>query len=158
MLRMDKITAPGGNLSKTEVRLSRIRNYISKPHILMSIFLILILTVLVIIPVIKMFVTTFVWQMEDIRLAGNAEPGKFTLFHWHRVFASVLSKPLLWEPLKNSMLLGAGVSFFAIITGALLAWLVARTAIPFRTLIAAAAVVPYIIPSYIHATNRLNLL
>ena len=154
---MENVTAGKKHLSKTDIRLSRIRNYITKPHILMSIFLILILTVLVIIPVIKMFITTFVWQMEDVRLARNAEPGKFTLFHWHRVFASVLSKPLLWEPLRNSILLGAGVSFFAIITGALLAWLVARTDIPFRKLIAASAVVPYMIPSYIHALSWITL-
>ncbi len=135
----------------------RIWNYLRQPHVIMSILLLLILTVLVIIPVVKMFYTTFVWQMEDIRLSKAAEPGNFTLFHWKRVFASVLSETMLWTPLKNSILTGLGVSFFALLIGIFLAWLVARSDIPYRKFIAAAAVIPYMVPSYIHALSWLTL-
>ena len=140
-----------------QARIGRARNYLRQPHIVMSIVLLLILTFLVIIPVVKMFYTTFVWQMEDTRLSRAAEPGSFTLFHWKRVFASVLSDTMLWIPLKNSILTGLGVSFFALLIGIFLAWLVARSDIPYRKFIAAAAVIPYMVPSYIHALSWLTL-
>ncbi len=138
--------------------IGRIRNYIRRPHIVMSIFLLFILTFLVIIPVVKMFYISFVWQVEDVRLSREAVPGSFTLFHWKRVFNSVLSDNILWTPLKNTLLTGAGVSFLALLIGIFMAWLVARTDIPFRKFIAAAAVIPYMVPSYIHALSWLTLL
>ncbi len=135
----------------------RARNYLRKPHVIMSILLLLILTLLVIIPVVKMFYTTFIWQLEDTRLSRAAEPGSFTLFHWKRVFASVLTNTMLWTPLKNTIITGLGVSFFALLIGIFLAWLVARSDIPYRKFIAAAAVIPYMVPSYIHALSWLTL-
>ena len=41
--------------------------------------------------------------------------------------------------------------------GIFLAWLVARSDIPYRKFIAAAAVIPYMVPSYIHALSWLTL-
>lgn len=140
-----------------KARAGRIRNYLKQPHIIMSMFLLAVLTFLVIIPVIKMLFTTFVWQFEDTRLSRVADPGSFTLFHWKRVFSSVMTETILWIPLKNTIITGAGVSFLALSIGIFLAWLVARSDIPFRKLIAGAAVIPYMVPSYIHALSWITL-
>ena len=57
----------------------------------------------------------------------------------------------------NSISIGIGISFFAMTIGGFLAWLVARTDIPFRKTITTVAVIPYMIPSYIHALSWLTL-
>ncbi len=62
------------------IYLSRFKNYIRQPHVVLSLVLLALLVVLVVIPILKMFIDTFIWQMEDIRLSNDAEPGKFTLF------------------------------------------------------------------------------
>ena len=139
------------------IYISRFRNYIRQPHVVLSIVLLALLVVLVVIPIIKMFVDTFIWQMEDVRLSHDAEPGKFTLFHWKRILASGLSKTVLWKPLINSISIGVSISFCAMTIGGFLAWLVARTDLPFRKMIMATAVIPYMIPSYIHALSWLTL-
>ena len=104
-MKSHKVNRAAESLS-LQARIGRARNYLRQPHVIMSMLLLLILTFLVIIPVVKMFYTTFVWQMEDTRLSRAAEPGSFTLFHWKRVFASVLSNTMLWTPLKNSIMTG----------------------------------------------------
>ena len=123
----------------------------------MSIVLLAVLTFLIIIPIVKMLSATFMWQFEDTRLSRAADPGSFTLFHWKRVFFSVMTETILWIPLKNTIITGAGVSFLALSIGIFLAWLVARSDIPFRKLIAGAAVIPYMVPSYIHALSWITL-
>ncbi len=140
-----------------KARFGRVINYLKQPHIIMTMFLLIVLTILVIIPVIKMLHTTFIWQPEDTRLARAAEPGRFTFFHWNRVFSSVMSDAILWIPLRNTIVTGLGVSFLALSLGIFLAWLVARTDVPFRKLFAGAAVIPYMVPSYIHALSWITL-
>jgi iron(III) transport system permease protein len=136
---------------------SRIRNYLRQPHIVISLILLLILIFIVVIPFFRMIKDSFVWQFADIRLSRSAIPGDFTLFHWKRIFASGITRNVLVRPLFNSLSTSLSVSFFAILIGSLLAWLVTRTDLPLRRLIATVAVLPYVIPSYIHALAWLNL-
>ncbi len=133
------------------------KNYIRQPHIIISIILLVVLFFIVIIPFAKMVEDSFVWQFSDTRLSRDAVPGGFTLFHWKRVFASPITRNVLLTPLLNSISTSLGVSFFAILIGSLLAWLVTRTDLPFRKLVTTLAVIPYVIPSYIHALAWLNL-
>ncbi|MBW2631424.1 MAG: iron ABC transporter permease [Deltaproteobacteria bacterium] len=133
------------------------KNYIRQPHIIISIILLAVLLFIVIIPFAKMIEDSFIWQFADTRLSRDAVPGGFTLFHWKRVFASTITRNVLSIPLLNSISTSLGVSFFAILIGSLLAWLVTRTDLPFRKLVATLAVIPYVIPSYIHALAWLNL-
>jgi iron(III) transport system permease protein len=145
------------NGNNRHMYISKFKTYIRQPHVILSLVLFSLLLVLVIIPILKMFVDTFIWQLEDVRLSRDAAPGKFTLFHWKRIFASNLSKTVLWKPLVNSISIGIGISFFALAIGGFLAWLVSRTDIPFRKTIALLAVIPYMIPSYIHALSWITL-
>lgn len=136
---------------------SRFKNYIRRPHIVISLVLLAILLFIVLLPFAKMVQDSFVWQFADIRLSRDASPGEFTLFHWKRVFASVLTKNTLLRPLYNSLAISLSVSACAMTIGAFLAWLVARTDLPFNKTITTVAVLPYVIPSYIHALAWLNL-
>lgn len=136
---------------------SRAKTYFRKPHIVISLILLVILLFIVIVPFGKMVKDSFVWQFADARLSRNSHPGEFTLFHWKRVFAGPLTQNILIRPLYNSISTSLGVSVFAMVIGAFLAWLVARTDLPFKKIVASVAVLPYVIPSYIHALAWLNL-
>ena len=83
--------------------LSRIRNYLRRPHIIISIVLLLVLLLIVIIPFMKMIADSVIWQFADSRLSRNAQPGTLTLFHWKRIFASQLTRNVLLRPLFNSL-------------------------------------------------------
>ena len=137
--------------------LSRIRNYLRQPHIIISLVLLLVLVFIVIIPFIKMVADSVIWQYADRRLSRAARPGSLTLFHWKRIFASNLTQNVLLRPLFNSLSTSLGISAFAMLIGSLLAWVVVRTDLPGRRVVAALAVIPYVIPSYIHALAWLNL-
>lgn len=139
------------------IKLSRFRNYIRQPHIIISLVLLLLLLFIVLIPFIKMVKDSFIWHFADTRLSRSAHPGSFTLFHWQRILSSRITHNVLIRPLLNSLFTALGVSFFALIIGALLAWLLTRTDLPFRRLLATLAVLPYVIPSYIHALAWLTL-
>ena len=136
---------------------SRFKNYIRRPHIVISLVLLGLLLFIVLLPFAQMVKDSFVWQFADIRLSRDANPGEFTLFHWKRVFASALTKNTLLRPLYNSLAISLSVSGCAMTIGAFLAWLVARTDLPFKKTVTTVAVLPYVIPSYIHALAWLNL-
>lgn len=136
---------------------NRFKNYIRQPHIIISLILLAILLLIVIIPFTKMIKDSFVWQFADIRLSKTASPGDFTLFHWKRIFTSRLTNNVLLRPLINSLSTSLCVSFIAMLIGSILAWMVVRTDLPFRKFVVTFAVLPYVIPSYIHALAWLNL-
>jgi len=136
---------------------SRLKNYLRRPHIVIAMILLAVLLLIVVLPFAKMVVDSFVWQFADVRLSREAAPGELTLFHWKRVFASALTRNTLVRPLINSLAISISVSACAMVIGAFLAWLVARTDVPFKKTIATVAVLPYVIPSYIHALAWLNL-
>ena len=107
--------------------LSRVRNYLRQPHIIISLVLLLVLVFIVIIPFIKMITDSLIWHFSDTRLSRSARPGSFTLFHWKRIFASSLTRNLLLRPLFNSLSTSLGISVLAMLIGSLLAWVVVRT-------------------------------
>ncbi len=67
---------------------------------------------------------------------------------WSDVVRGRLAPNLLWEPLRNTVAVGALVALFTVVVGGLLAWLVVMTDMPGRRIIGALASIPYIIPSF----------
>lgn len=67
---------------------------------------------------------------------------------WQAVVASPLSTNLLWRPITNTMLLGAGVAAGCLLLGGFLAWLVILTDVPARRLLGILSVLPFMIPSF----------
>lgn len=71
--------------------------------------------------------------------------GAFTLSHYTTALSTSY---LLYEPLKNSLLVGVATGIIATAAGVLLAWLVARTDLPGRRWIGVFVMIPQIIPSF----------
>lgn len=120
----------------------------TRPHVVLGILLIVAMLYFVMTPLYIMVRTTLTWQPEDVRLARGVVPGQFTLFHFQRVFNSVISRAMLWVPLQNTLVVSIGVSILALTIGSLLAWLVVRTDLPGRKFVASVAIIPYMLPSW----------
>jgi iron(III) transport system permease protein len=131
--------------------------WLTTPHVALSLVLLAVLAIFVVAPVVNIILDTFQWQTGDTRFDRAAVPGEFTLFHWTRVFDSPLTRRLLVEPLLNSILTALGATVVALVVGAGLAWLLVRTDLPFKRVLAPLAFVPYIMPSYTLALAWLTL-
>ncbi len=123
----------------------------SKPELILSMIFIVVFSFLIVVPFIKMIITTLTYQAYDLRLIRGAVKGAFTLFHYKRVFASDLTKSFFVTPLINSLGVGFSVTIIAMIVGSLLAWLFVRTDIPHKKFFQTIIVVPYMIPSWVIA-------
>ncbi|MBI5034353.1 MAG: iron ABC transporter permease [Chloroflexi bacterium] len=126
----------------------RARRQLTRPHVVLGLILLALLLYLVMTPLLIMIQTTITWQVEDARLARGTIPGEFTLFHWDRVFNSIISQTMLWTPLQNTLVTSIGISIFALTIGSLLAWLVVRTDLPGKAYISSIAIIPYMLPSW----------
>ena len=130
------------------VSYKRLRFTLRKPHVLLGLLLIILLTALVVIPFLQMLHDTAVWQETDRRISRTAEPGKWTFFHYERVFSSPLSLNIFYRPLLRSLTTSLAISCLAMTLGAMMAWFVVRTDMPFRKAVGSFAVIPYVLPSY----------
>jgi len=129
----------------------RARLYFTQPHVLILLGMIGFLSVLVLIPLVKMVSESLTWSVSDQRLVRGIVPGDFTLFHWHRVLISPLRRAMFVKPLINSIITSLGASLVALIIGLSLAWLVTRTDIPGSKFIGLFGIVPFLVPSWVLA-------
>ncbi|MBR2514210.1 MAG: iron ABC transporter permease [Halomonas sp.] len=128
--------------------LQRMRQRLMRPHIIVGLVVLVILSALVIVPVAEILFESFRLQDRDVRRFPGAEAGQWVLFYWERVLASSLSQRIFYGPLINTMIVTVCFTFLAMLLGVALAWLVARTDMPFKALISASVVLPYILPAW----------
>ncbi len=133
---------------KNTARLRRFYRWITSPHVILSIIMLLVMFYMVIIPLYRMIVTTFTVQDSDLRVIKDAEVGSFTLYHWLRMLSSQISKIMTYQPLVHSLTVSLGATALALMIGGLMAWMVVRTDMPGREIIHLLATVPYIMPSW----------
>lgn len=67
---------------------------------------------------------------------------------WQAVLSSPLSPNLLWRPIANTMMLGAGVATGCLLLGGFLAWLIVLTDVPARRFLGVLSILPFMIPSF----------
>ena len=135
------------NYSKSRRLKNQIKAVVTNPYNLIVLIAIVLLTYLIVFPLLDMISTSFTLAQKDARLAGGTA-GSFTLYYWQRLLGSALTKQMLLQPLFNSLLIGVCVSFFAILIGSVLAWLMVRTDLPFKPFFSLAVIIPYMIPSW----------
>ena len=135
------------NYSKSRRLKNQIKAVVTNPYNVIVLIAIVMLTYLIVLPLLDMITTSFTLAQKDARLAGGAA-GDFTLYYWQRLLGSSLTKQMLLQPLLNSLLIGVCVSFFAIMIGSVLAWLMVRTDLPFKPFFSLAVIIPYMIPSW----------
>lgn len=142
--------------SKSRRLKNQILNVVTNPYNVIVLITIILLLYLIVVPLFEMIKTTFTMAQRDSARAG-VETGAFTLYYWQRLLASKLSGKLLFQPLLNSLLIGFAVSFFAILLGSVLAWLMVRTDLPCKGFFSLAVIIPYMIPSWAKAQAWLTM-
>ena len=130
---------------------------INRPHLVLGYVCLLILGFLVLTPLLEIIRDSLSVQSYDIAYLPEAKIGEFTLFHYYRVFVGPLSKALLINPLLNSIAIGVCVTLIGVSMGTLLAWLIVKTNIRYKSFFGALAVVPYMMPSWVLALAWLSL-
>ena len=124
-----------------------ILNVVTNPFNMIVLISLILLICLIIIPLLQMIQTTFTLAQSELRRV-NGKVGDFTLYYWKQLFASNLSSALLWQPLRNSLLIGIITSAISVPLGALLAWLMVRSDLPCKDFIGMLIIIPYMIPSW----------
>lgn len=120
----------------------------TKPEVLLALVILALSLYLIVIPFMTMVSATFIFQESDTRLSREAVPGDFSLYRWQRLLLGMIAPVIFYEPLINSLVTSLGMAVCGVILGALLAWLVVRTDLPFKRIIAALATIPYTLPSW----------
>lgn len=125
-----------------------VKNAVTNPYYVISIVSIILLTYLILVPLWEMISTTVKWQPQDAKTVKGAVAGALTLNYWKTTLGSMISKNLFYKPLLNSIIIASLVSIFSIILGGTLAWLLTRTDLPCKKVLAFLTVVPYMLPSW----------
>ena len=126
----------------------RFFHWLTKPHVVLALIMLVLMFVMVIIPLYKLVETTVTWQLSDIGRVPDAVEGEFTLFHWIRMLTGIFGRIYTYTPLQHSMTIAIGTVVLSLLIGGSLAWLVVRTDMPGRKLVNQLAVLPYIMPSW----------
>lgn len=126
----------------------RFFHWLTKPHVVLALIMLVIMFYMVIIPLYKLVETTVTWQSSDLSRVPDAVVGEFTLFHWIRMTTGIFGTIYTYTPLRHSMTVAIGTVVLSLLIGGSLAWLVVRTDMPGRKLVNQLAVLPYIMPSW----------
>jgi iron(III) transport system permease protein len=126
----------------------RFIRWLTKPHVVLALIMLLLMFVMVIIPLYKLVETTVTWQSSDLSRVPDAVVGELTIFHWVRMLTGIFGTIYTFTPLQHSMTIAIGTVVLSLLIGGSLAWLVVRTDMPGRKLVNQLAVLPYIMPSW----------
>jgi iron(III) transport system permease protein len=128
--------------------LRRFFRWLTTPHVLLSLIMLVVMYYMVVTPLFRMVQTTLTWQPRDTINIPAAEVGEFTLFHYIRMLTGELGRIYLYSPLAHSFTVSMGATLLALCIGGSLAWLVIRTDMPGRRAVNQLALIPYIMPSW----------
>ena len=153
---MSKKALPRKPLTKKRLK-NLILNVVTNPFNMVVLVSLVVLFCLIIIPLLTMISTTFTAAQAEVmrRRIEGAQVGDFTLYYWTYMLASNMSKAILWEPLLNSLIIGACVVVISVPLGSVLAWLMVRTDIPGKKILSMLVIIPYMIPSWTKALSWL---
>ncbi|MEN6434796.1 MAG: iron ABC transporter permease [Anaerolineaceae bacterium] len=129
-------------------RLRRFVRWLTSPHVILSLIMLLVMIYMVIIPLYRMLVTTITVQESDLRVLKDAQVGEITWYHWLRMLTSKIAKIMTYEPLLHSLTISMGATLVALVIGGFMAWMVVRTDVPGKEIINFLATIPYIMPSW----------
>jgi len=140
--------SPHPLLQRMQASSRRFIRWLTSTKVVLSLFMLVIMYYMVIVPLYRMVLTTVTYQERDVFRVPAAEVGAFTLFHYQRMLNSEFSKPYLYDPLVHSIQISFGATALALAIGGLFAWMCIRTDMPGRALVNQLALLPYIMPSW----------
>ena len=151
-----KSSSFGNTLKKI---LNSVLHFFTKPSNVILLIFGIFLTVIVIYPIFRMVLGSFIVQSSaqgrDIGEPWNIttlKKGDFTFLVWPYLLFNPqvpeYSQNFFWIPLGRSVLMSLLACFIAVTFGGILAFLITRTNIPFKKFVSTVFVFPYIMPSW----------
>lgn len=125
----------------------RLKIALREPTVVVGVLAALLFSYLIVAPIVSLLGDAFRVQFADSMRIGQAA-GSFTFYNLGRVFQSIVSPAILWDPLVNTLSVSFGAMAIALVAGGILAWLISRTNIMGRKWFATALIVPYMLPSW----------
>ncbi len=129
---------------------NRFLGWCTDPYRVLSTVLLVILVVLIVVPLWEMIKESLQFSSSDARKAG-VEAGSWTVEYWKELFASRISRKMLYEPLVHSLIIALSVSAISMTIGSVAAWLMVRSDLPFKRFFSLAIIVPYMLPAWCKA-------
>lgn len=137
----------------------RLRSYMSKPSHLILLFFFCVLLFLTLYPLLLLLKETFIVHTGREARATRAAAGGFTTYHYAKLLLTLndgmgkgITNTSSWiqfyEPLLNTLAVSVTASAIAVLFGGTVAFLIARTNIPFKKFISTVFVFPYIMPAW----------
>lgn len=126
----------------------KIKQLSGHPEKVLAIIFLVVLVVLVLVPIIYIVTSSLVFDASGPRMVRGARVGGWTIFYWHRVLISSISKSLFFKPALNSFLIAVGMTSISLTLGSLLAYIVVRTDLPWKRFFSIVLIIPYIMPSW----------
>ncbi|MEG1987610.1 MAG: iron ABC transporter permease [Oscillibacter sp.] len=133
---------------------NQILSVVTNPFNMIVAVSLVVLFCLIVIPLLQMVATTFTLAKSELRRV-DGEVGQFTLYYWKYVLLGKMATTVLWQPLKNSLVIGVFTVAISVPLGSVLAWLLVRTDIPHKKLLSMLVIIPYMIPSWTKALSWL---
>ncbi|MEG1592797.1 MAG: iron ABC transporter permease [Oscillibacter sp.] len=133
---------------------NQILSVVTNPFNMIVAVSLVVLFCLIVIPLLQMVATTFMLAKSELRRV-DGEVGQFTLYYWKYVLLGKMATTVLWQPLKNSLVIGVFTVAISVPLGSVLAWLLVRTDIPHKKLLSMLVIIPYMIPSWTKALSWL---
>lgn len=137
-------------------RINRIKAFFKKPHNIILVFFLVILSYLVLIPLASIVGDTFLVHNSELMRIKGSQAGDLTLYHWQKVLFDAGSINIFYKPLLNSLVCSLGPCLVSILVGGGFAWLVTRTDLKWKNQMAALFMFPYIMPSWTLALAWMN--
>ena len=130
------------------IRRNKIRTYFSKPHNVILVLMGIVLTFSTFAPIIAIVQDTFKIHPGTIDAHLTGQSSGYTLVNYIDLFTSKLAKTNLWNPLINTVWLAVGTCIVSILFGGIMAFLVTRTNLAWKSYLSSIFIFPYIMPQW----------
>ena len=94
-------TSPPSSPQRFVAGSRRFFRWLTTPHIVLSLIMLVVMYYMVIIPLYRMVETTVTWQPRDVVNHPEAVAGELTLFHYVRMLTGTLGKIYMYTPLGH---------------------------------------------------------
>lgn len=137
--------------------LNRCVAYLKKPQNIILIILFIALSFLTLFPLLSLLRDTVIVHPSELMSVPGSKVDDFTTFHWKKIFMDGQNSiNIFYKPLWNTVKISFGSCIIAIVLGGIVAWLITRTNLRYKSLISVVFIFPYIMPSWTLAMAWLN--
>jgi len=131
--------------------------FFKKPHNVILVVLAVLLSFLTLFPLLSLIRDTMVVHPAEVMSVRGVPIGGFTTFHWRKVFLDgETSLNVFYRPLWNTIYTSLWSCFVSILLGGIVAWLITRSDMKWKSFISITFIFPYIMPSWTLAMAWMN--